>query len=318
MNTSLKTGVLLVNLGTPAAPTPAAVRAYLAEFLGDPHVVALPRSLWLPLLHGLVLPFRAAASAARYSKIWQPAGSPLQIHTARQRDLLKQRLASVPVEYAMRYGTPDIASRLDKLKAQDAGHIVVVPLYPQYAASTTASVVEAVESWQRRTYKAPTVKLVHSFAEHPDYIDALAANIRRHWQRHGRGQKLVMSFHGLPQRAVERGDPYQKECFATAHRLAAALGLGRGDYLIAFQSRFGLGRWLQPSTLDTLEQLARNGVGSVDIVCPGFVADCLETLEEIDIECRAAFLAQGGREFRYIPCLNDSEEWINALSRLCL
>jgi len=285
--------ILLVNLGTPDAPTPDAVRRYLAEFLADPRVVELPRWLWLPILHGVVLRTRPAKSAAKYAAIWTAEGSPLAVHTRRQAELLQQRLGK-PVRHAMRYGNPALSA------AGEAD--LVIPLYPQYSASATGSVLDRVKG-----------RSVRDFHDHPAYIEALAAVTERHWVAHGRGEKLVMSFHGLPQRAVDRGDPYQKQCLATAELLARRL---RTDYTVTFQSRFGAARWLQPYTEPTLVEMARSGVKRVDVVCPGFVSDCLETLEEIGIGARHAFIAAGGKELSLIPCLNEAPEWIEALAAI--
>jgi ferrochelatase len=285
-------GILLVNLGTPDAPTPEAVRRYLAEFLADPRVVELPRWLWLPILHGIVLRTRPEKSAKKYAQIWTPEGSPLAVHTRRQAELLQQRLGT-PVRWGMRYGNPPLSADAD----------LVIPLYPQYSGSATGSVLDAIGN----------SKAVRDFHDHPAYIEALAAVTERHWVAHGRGDKLVMSFHGLPQRAVDRGDPYQKQCLRTAELLARRL---KTDYLVTFQSRFGAARWLQPYTEPTLIELATGGVKRVDVVCPGFVSDCLETLEEIGIGARHAFLAAGGAELGLVPCLNEAPEWIDALAAI--
>ncbi|HET7198381.1 MAG TPA: ferrochelatase [Burkholderiales bacterium] len=290
--------VLLVNLGTPAAATPEAVRAFLAEFLSDRRVVALPRWLWLPILHGAVLRKRPPLVAEKYREIWLPEGSPLAVHTRRQAELLGERVRR-PVAYAMRYGQPSIAGTLARL--QDP---VVVPLYPQYAASTTESVVDCLP---------PGARVVREFHAHPAYIAALAANLGRHWERHGRGERLLISFHGLPKRGAEG---YEQQCRATARRLAAKLLLKEGEWQVTFQSRFGYARWLEPYTQPTLEALARSGTRRVDVVCPGFVTDCLETLEEIGITARKAFLAAGGERMNVVPCLNESPEWIEALAEI--
>lgn len=290
--------VLLVNLGTPAAPTPQAVRAYLAEFLSDPRVVALPRWLWLPLLHAIVLPARAPRSAEKYAQIWLPEGSPLALYTRRQAELLFEQM-HITVAYAMRYGEPTIPTQLAKLEDP-----VVVPLYPQYADSTTASVQDLLPA---------DLPMVRDFHDHPGYIGALAASVERHWARHGRGQMLVMSFHGLPARTA---GVYPDQCRRTAQLLARKLGLRREEWRIAFQSRFGYAKWLEPDTEQTLIELARAGVARVDVLCPGFVADCLETLEELGIRAREKFLAAGGREFHLLACLNESPEWIAALAAL--
>jgi protoporphyrin/coproporphyrin ferrochelatase len=290
--------VLLVNLGTPAAPTRQAVRAYLAEFLSDPRVVPLPRWLWLPLLHSVVLPARAKQSAHKYAQIWMPEGSPLAVHTARQAALLAEHLQR-PVRYAMRYGAPTIGNALAGLPDP-----VVVPLYPQYAESTTLSVLDKLPRGTR---------VVREFHAHPAYIAALAANVRTHWKSRGRGPMLLMTFHGLPQRAA--GD-YERDCRATAKLLARALALEEAEWRVTFQSRFGYARWLEPSTERTLAELARAGARRVDVVCPGFVADCLETLEEIGIRARAVYRAAGGEALELIPCLNESPDWIAALAEI--
>ena len=298
-------GVLLVNLGTPSAPTAQEVRRYLAEFLSDPRVVELPRWLWLPLLYGIVLNVRPKRSAAKFAAIWTAEGSPLAVHTARQTELLRAALPGIRVEYAMRYGEPGIASVL--LKLSSCKRLTVLPLYPQFSRSTTESVRDCLPAG---------MQLIANFHHHPSYIAALAANVRRHWDAHGRGEILVMSFHGLPKRTVERGDPYEKQCRATALLLASALDLRAGDWKVTFQSRFGAAEWLQPYTQPSLVAMAQDGVERVDVVCPGFVSDCLETLEEIGIVAQRAFLEAGGREFRLIPCLNESPEWIAALAAL--
>lgn len=315
--------ILLTNLGTPAAPTAPALRAYLAEFLGDPRVVGLPRLLWLPILHGIILNTRPARSAAKYAKIWMAEGSPLRVHTERQAKLLRGLLGergnkSIPVEWAMRYGEPSIAGALDRLQAAGATEATVVPLYPQFAGSTTASTEDALAAWLKRRPGALAISTVHDYHRDPGYLGALAAAVREHWQVSGRAGMLLMSFHGLPQRSVDLGDPYAAQCHATAERLAAELGLTATQWRLTFQSRFGAAKWLQPYTRPTLEQLARDGMQSVDVICPGFAADCLETLEEIAIEGRAAFLACGGKEFRYIPCLNERPDWIAALAGIAL
>lgn len=290
--------ILLVNLGTPTAPTPEAVRAFLAEFLSDPRVVALPRALWLPILYGIVLRKRPPAVAAKYREIWLPEGSPLAVYTRRQAELLFEHL-NRPVAYAMRYGQPSIAATLARMEDP-----VVVPLFPQYSVATTESVVDCLP---------PNVPVVRDFHADADYIGALAANVQRYWARHGRGEMLLMSFHGLPRRGAE---VYEQQCQMTARLLAKKLLLKDGEWQVTFQSRFGYARWLEPYTQPTLESLARSGTRKVDIVCPGFVTDCLETLEEIGITARGAFLAAGGERLNVLPCLNESPEWIRALAGL--
>ncbi|HEY0295270.1 MAG TPA: ferrochelatase [Bordetella sp.] len=315
-----RTGVLLVNLGTPAAPTPRAIRAYLGEFLSDPRVVELPRLLWLPILHGLVLRGRPGKLAPRYAGIWQEGGSPLLVYSRRQAEGLAQRLADrgldVSVALAMRYGRPSVAEAMAALQAGGCEHILVVPLYPQYAASTTATAVDAVTALARRLRDQPALRFIKRFYDDPGYLDALAGRIAGFWQEHGRPDKLLMSFHGLPRQAVERGDPYYRDCLQTAALLRERLGLTGDQAEVTFQSRFGAARWLEPYTEPRLRSLPGEGVASVDVVCPGFVADCLETLEEIDQLGRAAFLQAGGRQFRYIPALNDSAAWLDGLAAL--
>jgi len=282
------------------------VRSFLAEFLADPRVVELPRWLWLPILYCFVLRSRPKKSAQKYAAIWTPEGSPLAVHTRRQALLLAKILAerSTKVAYAMRYGQPSIA---DGLKSLAGCEVVVVPLYPQFSRSTTESVRDVIGAKAR---------MVESFHDHPAYIGALAALVQRHWAAHGKGDKLVMSFHGLPKRSLEQGDPYHAQCIATAKILAGSLRIAPADYRVTFQSRFGAAEWLQPYTEPALIELARQGVKRVDVVCPGFVSDCLETLEEIAIEARRAFLGAGGREFHALPCLNEAPEWITALAKI--
>jgi protoporphyrin/coproporphyrin ferrochelatase len=274
------------------------VRAYLAEFLSDPRVVKLPRWLWLPILHGIVLRSRPAKSAEKYAAIWSAEGSPLAFHTARQAQLLRQGLG-LPVAHAMRYGAPTIASALQKLPAQE---LTVVPLYPQYAESTTESVADLLPRG---------VRMIRDFHDHPAYIAALASNVRNHWSANGRGPILLMSFHGLPRRGAE---VYAAQCRATGKLLAGALSLKEREWQVTFQSRFGYARWLEPYTEPTLVELARSGTPRVDVVCPGFVSDCLETLEEIGIAARRRFHDAGGRQFYLVSCLNEAPEWIAALT----
>ena len=319
--TAARTAVLLCNLGTPDEPTAPAVRRYLAEFLGDPRVVEIPRALWLPLLYGVILPFRSSKSAAKYQTIWTPEGSPLKVWTERQAKRLQGWLGEhghrVTVAYAMRYGQPSIASQLDALKAAGATRVLILSAYPQYSGTTTASVIDAVSDWSRRTRNIPELRFVNRYHDDRGYIQALARRVERHWQPEGRPDHLVMSFHGVPERTLHLGDPYHCECQKTGRLLAAWLGLEPTQYTVSFQSRFGKAKWLEPYTEPTLRELARRGTKRVDVVCPGFTADCLETLEEIAQEGRDAFLESGGEAFHYIPCLNDETEWIRALGALC-
>ena len=315
-----RTAVLLVNLGTPDAPTAPALRRYLAEFLSDPRVVEIPRFVWWPILHGIILRTRPAKSAAKYATVWMPEGSPLAVWTRRQAEALAAQLARsghhVIVKHAMRYGNPSLPDTLDALRAEGATRVLVLPLYPQYAAATTASIVDKVLQWATQARRMPELRFVAEYHDDAAYIAALAARLRAHWQAHGRGDKLVLSFHGVPERSLLMGDPYHCQCHKTARLLAEHLGLPQTEVLVTFQSRFGKAKWLEPYTEPTLQKLAAEGLKRVDVMCPGFVADCLETLEEIAQEARHAFLEAGGEAFNYVPCLNDDPAWIGALTRL--
>lgn len=314
-------GVLLVNLGTPAAPTARAVRPYLRQFLSDPRVVEIPRVAWWPILYGIILNTRPPKSAAKYAAIWTPEGSPLRVHTERQAKLLQGYLLQaghpdIQVEFAMRYGEPAVTGALMRLKERQCTRVLVLPLYPQYAASTTASAFDALADATRHVRNLPELRFVRSFHDHPDYIHALGQRMVEHWREHGLPEKVVMSFHGVPRFALDHGDPYHCECHKTARLLAETLSLKPEQYVLTFQSRFGRTEWLKPYTERTLRELAKQGIHTVDVICPGFVADCLETLEEIAIECKAAFLAAGGGQFRYVPCLNEQPEFIGALRNI--
>lgn len=313
-----RTGVLMINLGTPDAPTARGIRRYLGEFLSDPRVIEIPRYIWYPILFGPVLTFRPKKLAPKYAGIWMDGGSPLLVWSKRQAEAVAVKLQAdgldVPVALAMRYGNPSIPDAMDDLRRQGCDRIVVVPLYPQYAASTTATAVDAVTRHAARLRDQPALRFVKRFYDDSGYIDAQAARIADFWAQHGRPEKLVMSFHGLPRYSIELGDPYYRDCLATAELLRAKLGLAEEDLEVTFQSRFGSARWLEPYTEPTLKMLAEQGVTSVDVVCPGFVADCLETLEEINQEVREVFLHAGGRQFRYIPALNDSPAWSQGLT----
>ena len=315
-----RTAILLCNLGTPDAPTASALRRYLGEFLADHRVVEIPRAVWLPILHGIILRTRPAKSAAKYATVWTEDGSPLAVWTTKQATLLRGWLGeagqNVLVRPAMRYGNPSIASQLDALKAEGATRILVLPLYPQYSGTTTASVFDAVYTWAARTRNVPELRFVNHYHDDAGYIDALASTVRAHWKHHGPPDKLVMSFHGVPERTLHLGDPYHCESHKTARLLAERLGLQKDDWQLTFQSRFGKAKWLEPYTEPTLIEMGKAGVGRVDVICPGFTGDCLETLEEINQEAREAFLHAGGKEFHYIPCLNDSPQWITALSAI--
>lgn len=313
-----KTALVLVNLGTPDAPTAAAVRPYLKQFLSDRRVVEIPKAVWWFILNGIILPLRSSKSAAKYAAIWTKEGSPLKLHTEKQAKLLQgylgQRGHQVQVAYAMSYGNPALPEVLDKLKIDGCERILVLPAYPQYSATTTASVFDAVFGHYRKVRNIPELRFIKHYHDHPGYLRALTQSVLAHWQANGRPQQLVMSFHGVPQRTLTLGDPYHCECHKTARLLAAELGLTQEQYLVTFQSRFGKAEWLQPYTAPTLQKLAQDGVKRVDVMCPGFTSDCLETLEEIAIEARDDFLAAGGREFHYIACLNEAPAWIDALA----
>jgi len=308
-----RTAVVLVNLGTPEAPTTGAVRRYLRQFLSDPRVVEIPRAVWWCILNGIILPFRSSKSAAKYASIWAREGSPLKINTERQAALLRTQLTErghrVQVTYAMRYGQPALPDVLDQLKAEGCERILILPAYPQYSGTTTASIFDSVFQHYAKVRNIPELRLIKHYHDHDAYIQALKQSVQAHWDLHGQPEKLVMSFHGVPKRTLLRGDPYHCECYKTARLLAQALGLKESDYLVTFQSRFGKAEWLQPYTAPTLQELARQGVKRVDVMCPGFTSDCLETLEEIAMEAKEDFLHAGGKEYHFIACLNDAPAW---------
>ncbi len=312
------TAVLAVNLGTPETPTAPAVRRYLAEFLSDPRVVEIPRAIWLPILYGIILTIRPRKSAAKYAQVWLgDKGSPLLHYTQLQTAGLQTRLGEHAKVYtAMRYGQPALPTVLSQAQAAGAKRILILPMYPQYSGTTTASVYDGLAAWSVRQRRIPSISVISDFHQHPAYIAALAAQVQAHWQQYGRAQKLVLSFHGVPQRTVDLGDPYAAHCQKTAELLAAALQLQPQQWQMTFQSRFGKAKWLEPATDHSLEKLARQGCSSVDVFCPGFVADCLETLEEIAMENREIFMEAGGQDFRFIPCLNDSPVWLGALAQI--
>jgi ferrochelatase len=313
-----RTAVLLVNLGTPDAPTSPAVRRYLKQFLSDPRVVEIPKPVWWFILHGLILPLRSRKSAEKYASIWSKEGSPLKVHTEKQAMLLRgylgERGHDVQVAYAMRYGNPSLREVLDKLKADGCDRIVVLPAYPQYSGTTTASINDAVSGHYAKVRNMPELRFVKHYHDNEGYVQALTKSVLAYWETHGRPDKLVMSFHGVPKRTLLLGDPYHCECQKTARLLATQLGLAQGEYEVSFQSRFGKAEWLQPYTAPTLVKLAKQGVKRVDVMCPGFTSDCLETLEEIAMEARTDFLTAGGQDFHYIPCLNETPAWIHALA----
>ncbi len=317
-----RTAVLYCNLGTPSAPTAPALRTYLAEFLGDSRVVEIPKPIWLLILHGIILRVRPKKSAAKYASIWTQNGSPLKVFTEQQAQslgtVLHERGHHVIVRYAMRYGQPSITAQLDALKAQGVQRVLIVTAYPQYSGTTTASVFDAVYRWGLKTRLIPEMRFVNRYHDDPRYIAALAQTVRDHWAANGRAEQLLMSFHGVPERTLHLGDPYHCECMKTGRLLAEALGLSKDQYKLTFQSRFGKAKWLEPYTEPTLVSMAEKGVKTVDVICPGFTSDCLETLEEIQQEAKEAFEHAGGESFRYIPCLNNNPQWLEALSDISL
>ncbi len=313
-----KTAVLLVNLGTPTAPTARAVRRFLAQFLHDRRVVQLTRWLWCPLLHFLILPLRSPKVAKKYAAIWLTDGSPLAVYTQRLAAAVQQRLPGLHVSQAMRYGAPALADRLTQLRDAGVQRVLVLPLYPQYSTTTTASVADVLAREADRAAHGMRVRMIPDYHLDPDWIAAVAGSIRAHWQARGRGDQLLFSFHGIPQRLVDAGDPYARQCQASAAAIVEALVLREDQYLLTFQSRFGRDPWLQPYTLPTLQALARQGIKRIDVVCPGFAVDCLETLEEIKLLNAEAFHAAGGESLRYIPCLNDTPAHADALTALVL
>ncbi len=314
-----KTAVLLLNLGTPESPTAEGVRPYLKEFLSDQRVVELPKIVWQPVLHGLVLTLRPKKSAHGYEKIWLPGGSPLAVYTQRQAALLASHLPQhIQVAYAMSYGKPDVASVVADLKAQGVGRLLLLPLYPQYAASSTGAALDKVYRLLLQQRNQMSIRSISRFYDHAAYIHAMKCHIEAYWAEKGRGDKILFSFHGIPKANADQGDPYPYECRHTAKLLAEALGLSEQHYIVAFQSQFGKAKWIGPSTQKLLHSLPRDGVQKLDIFCPGFVSDCLETMEEIAIAGREQFHESGGTQYHYIPCLNTNAEWIEALTRLAL
>jgi ferrochelatase len=318
-----KVGILLANLGTPDAPNASALRGYLKQFLSDRRVVEIPRAIWWLILNVVILNIRPKKSAAKYAQIWTSEGSPLLVHAQKQAKLLQGYLGlRVKSPYAvglgMSYGNPSIASAIEKLKAQGCDRILVFPLYPQYAASGTASAMDAVWRELLRSRNMPTIRSIRHYHDHPAYIAALAQSVREHWMANGQSEKLIMSFHGVPRYTLDKGDPYHCECHKTGRLLAEALGLEKNQYMICFQSRFGKAEWLKPYLAATLKELGKQKLKRIDVICPGFSSDCLETLEEIAIEGKASFISAGGGEFHYIPALNEREPWIRAMCEIAL
>lgn len=318
------TGVLVTNLGTPDEPTTAGLRRYLAEFLWDPRIVEIPRVLWWVILHGVILRVRPAKSAHAYQRIWTDDGSPLLSISRKQSQLIQSQLEQrfpgpVAVALGMRYGRPSIAEALRQLRAANARRILVLPLYPQYSAATTASSFDAVADELKTWRWVPELRMIAHYHDDPGYIDALATSIREYWSEHGQSDRLLFSFHGMPRRTHLKGDPYFCECQKTARLVAEKLQLDEGRWQVVFQSRFGREEWLKPYADRTLEELGRSSdVKSVDVVCPGFSADCLETLEEMNMLNREAFLGAGGERYHYIPALNDRADHIDAICSLVI
>lgn len=317
-----RAAVLLIQLGTPDEPTAPALRRYLREFLSDRRVVELPALIWKLILYGIILNVRPKRSAEKYKKVWTQEGSPLRVHTERQTKLLRGWLGEngmdIDVAFAMRYGSPSIKDVLQKLRERGLRKLLIVPLYPQYAAATTATAMDAVFSELSSWRDMPEVRTIRNFHDDDRYIDALANHVRSAWRVDGPPEHLVMTFHGIPKRSLTLGDPYHCECLKTGRLLAEALELPKDRFTVSFQSRFGNAVWLQPYTTDTLKKLGPSVKGRVDVFCPGFVADCLETLEEIALEGQEDFHEAGGKDYRYIECLNESPGFIAALGQLVI
>ena len=319
----VKAGVLLVNLGTPEAPTPRALRTYLAEFLGDPRVIEYPRWLWWLILHGVILRIRPRRSAHAYQRVWTAQGSPLRVGSealaaALQDELARRMPGPVQVALAMRYGQPSVKAQIERLQREGVRRLLVLPLYPQYSATSTGSVLDAVADCFKTLRWPPELRIVNDYHDDPGHIDALARSIEDWWRTNGRGDRLLLSFHGIPERYVKAGDPYLLQCGATARLLRERLGLSPSELLVSFQSRVGREPWLQPYTDATVRELAAQGVKRLDVACPGFAVDCLETLEEIAMQNREFFIEAGGKELRYIPALNDSRGQVDSLAALAL
>ncbi|EGR5060824.1 ferrochelatase [Vibrio cholerae] len=315
MNNHKKLGILLANLGTPQAPTPQAVKAFLSQFLHDQRVVDMSRWLWCPLLHGIILPTRSPKVAKLYQSIWMDEGSPLMVYSRRQRDKLAE-LSQRPVELGMTYGEPSLLDGVRKLQQQGVEQIVVLPLYPQYSATTTAAVFDGIAKALRQLPVVPELHFIRDYHDHPLYIQALAKSVRASWQLHGQGDLLLCSYHGIPKRYAQNGDIYPEHCKKTTELLAQALGLPQDKVMMTYQSQFGKEEWLQPYTDKTMEALPHQGIKKLDVICPAFSVDCLETLEEIAEQNQEIFLHSGGEAFHYIPCLNDSQSHIELMAAL--
>jgi len=309
-----KVGILVTNLGTPDAPTSSALRRYLREFLWDRRVVEIPRAIWWFMLNFLVLPTRPKQSAKAYQKVWTKEGSPLLTNSLKQVEKLRQQFPDAQVELAMRYGNPSIESGLKKLKSANVNRLLIFPLYPQYTSSTVGSTFEAISAELNKWRLIPDLRFISQYHAHPAYITAMADHIQDHWKQHGQAELLIFSFHGIPTFHIDQGDPYLHHCKVTAEKIIQALDLKPEQWKLTFQSRFGKAEWLQPYTDKTMKDLPSQGIKSLDIFCPGFPSDCLETLEEIAEENKEYFMQAGGEKFSYIPALNDTEDHIQALS----
>lgn len=317
-----KVGVLVVNLGTPATTSPQDIRRYLGQFLSDQRVIELPPALWQIILRGFILPLRPRKLSPKYESIWMEGGSPLLVYSQAQTDGIQQKLQDkgydIPVRLAMRYGEPAMHDVLHELTTLGCERILMVPLYPQYAASTTATAVDELNRYLAKRRNQPETRSIKSYAQHEGYIQPFVQSVLRHWKTHEKPQRLLLSFHGLPRRCIDKGDPYYRDCMLTTAAVREALADQDVPVFATFQSRFGAEKWIEPYTEPTLRQWAKEGLKSVHVACPGFLADCLETLEEIQMECRDAFLEEGGTQFSYIPCLNDDPAWIDGLCDIVL
>jgi ferrochelatase len=319
----LKVGILLANLGTPDAPTPKALRSYLGQFLMDRRIVEIPRFIWCWILHCIILVVRPKKSAEKYAQVWMKEGSPLLVHSQKQAQLLRgflsQKVKSpFVIELGMSYGNPSMKTAIEKLKVQHCDKILLFPLFPQYAASSTAAVYDAVWKVLLKMRNVPAIRTVRHYHDHPAYIKALASSVNDYWMINGRPDKLVMSFHGVPRVHLDKGDPYHCECHKTARLLAESLGLSKDKYQVAFQSRFGKQEWLKPYFANVLEALGKANTKRIDVICPGFSSDCLETLEEIAIEGKHIFQSNGGGDYNYISALNENDAWIHAMTEIAL
>lgn len=310
------TGILVTNIGSPDAPTPQAVRSYLKEFLSDKRVVNLPRFIWCPILYGYILPFRSKSSAKLYKKIWTENGSPLIVLSKKLTEKLQHHL-QIPVALGMHYGKPSIKEATHSLQQQGIKRIIVLPLFPQYSATTTEVTFDLVKATIASWTNKPELTLINNYHDNPEYINALCQSIQKYWQTHGKPQHLLFSFHGIPKRNCDLGDPYEKQCRLTAELVATQLGLEKSYWTLAFQSRLGRAKWLEPYTNDVLAKLPQQGITNLHVACPGFAVDCLETLEEIIIRGNEQFIDAGGKEFHYIPALNDSDAAVELITSLC-